>query len=59
MCCENPDAFQGAIRYQNHILANQLVVMISYLGMDNMYYLTDQIQVILGVKDVIPQRKYH
>jgi hypothetical protein len=33
----NPDAFQGAIRYQNHILVNQLVVLINNLGMDAMY----------------------
>jgi hypothetical protein len=53
----NPDAFQGAIRYQNHILANQRVVMIHNLGMDAMYYLTDRIQAIAGVQDVIPTKK--
>jgi hypothetical protein len=54
---KNPDAFQGAIRYQNHILANQHVVMINYLGSDAMYYLTDRIQTITGVYDVIPTKK--
>jgi hypothetical protein len=28
----NPEAFQGAMRYQNHILANLHVVMIKHLG---------------------------
>ncbi len=54
---KNPDAFQGAIRYQNHILANQHVVMINYLGSDAMYYLTDRIQTITGVYKVIPTKK--
>ena len=53
----NPEAFQGAIRYQNHILANQHVVMINHLGTEAMYYLTDRIQSISGVKDVIPTKK--
>ncbi|KAI2512755.1 hypothetical protein MHU86_1543 [Fragilaria crotonensis] len=53
----NPDAFQGAIRYQNHILANQHVVMINYLGLDAMYYLSDRIQAMSGVQDVIPAKK--
>jgi hypothetical protein len=54
---KNPEAFQGAIRYQNHILANQHVVMINYLGTEAMYYLTDRIQAISGVQDVIPTKK--
>ena len=54
---KNPDAFQGAIRYQNHLLANQHVIMVNNLGMDAMYYLTDRIQAISGVRDVIPTRK--
>jgi hypothetical protein len=53
----NPDAFQGAIRYQNHLLANQHVVMINYLGADAMYYLSDRIQAMPGVQDVIPTKK--
>ena len=54
---KNPDAFQGAIRYQNHLLANQHVIMVNNLGMDAMYYLTNRIQAISGVRDVIPTRK--
>ena len=57
MCHRNPEAFQGAIRYQNHILSNQHVVMINHLGTDAMYYLTDRIRTISGVYDVIPTRK--
>ena len=53
----NPDAFQGAIRYQNHILATQHVVMINHIGSDAMYYLSDRIQAIPGVLDVIPTKK--
>ena len=53
----NPDAFQGAIRFQNHILANQHVVMINHIGAEAMYYLSDRIQAIPGVKDVIPTKK--
>ena len=53
----NPEAYQGAIRYQNHLLSNQHVVMISYLGEDAMYYLSDRIRTISGVHDVIPTRK--
>lgn len=53
----NPDAFQGAIRYQNHVLANQHVVMINHIGTDAMYYLSDRIQAISGVLDVIPTKK--
>ena len=45
---KNPEAFQGAIRYQDDILANQHVEMIHHLGMDAVYYLTDRIQVIPG-----------
>ena len=45
----NPEAFQGAICYQNHLLHNQRVVMINNLGTEAMYYLTDRIQVIQGV----------
>ena len=50
----NPQAFQGAIRYQNQILANQHVVMIVNLGTEAMYYLSYRIKSISGVKDVIP-----
>ena len=53
----NPESFQGAIRYQNHLLANQHVVMINHLGADAMYYLTDRIRIISGVHDVIPTKK--
>ena len=53
----NPEAFQGAIRYQNHTLANQHVIMINHLGVDAMYYLSDRIRSISGVYDVIPTRK--
>jgi hypothetical protein len=53
---KNPEAFQGAIRFQNHLLANQHVVMINSLGTDAMYYLSDRIQAIPGVKDVIPTK---
>ena len=41
MCQRNLDAFQGAIRYLNHILANQHVIMIHNLETEAMYYLTD------------------
>ena len=54
---KNQDAFQGAIRYQNHLLANQEVVMINNLGTEAMYYLIDRIRAISGVKDVIPTKK--
>jgi hypothetical protein len=53
----NPEAFQGAIRYQNHLLANQYVVMINNLGTEAMYYLSDRIKVIQGVHDVVPTKK--
>jgi hypothetical protein len=54
---KHPEAFQGALRYQNHILANQHVVMINNLGTEAMYYLTDRIKTISGVTDVIPTKK--
>jgi hypothetical protein len=52
----NPDAFQGAIRYQNHLLSKQHVVVINSIGTEAMYYLTDRIQAISGVVDVVPTR---
>ena len=52
----NPEAFQGAIRYQNHTLSIQQVIAINYIGKDAMYYLTDRIQSIVGVIDVVPTR---
>jgi hypothetical protein len=54
---KNPEAFQGANQYQNHILANQHVVMVNYVGTEAMYYLSDRIKVIPGVKDIIPIKK--
>ncbi len=53
----NPEAFQGAIRYQNHMLAAQEVIVIDNVGKDAMYYLSDRIQAIAGVLDVTPTRK--
>ena len=53
---KNPEAFQGAIRFQNHVLANQHVIMINSLGTEAMYYLSDRIRVVAGVKDVIPTK---
>ncbi|KAI2494581.1 hypothetical protein MHU86_19951 [Fragilaria crotonensis] len=53
----NPEAFQGAIRYQNHLLANQHVIVINYIGTEAMYYISDRIQAISGVIDVVPARK--
>ncbi|KAI2499827.1 hypothetical protein MHU86_14644 [Fragilaria crotonensis] len=53
---KSPEAFQGAIRYQNHMLANQYVIMINSLGSEAMYYLADRIQAISGVHDVIPTK---
>ncbi len=52
----NPDAFQGAIRYQNHLLSNQHVIVINYIGKEAMYYISDRIQAISGVIDVVPAR---
>ena len=57
MRSRNPEAFQGAIRYQNHMLAAQEVIVIDNVGKDAMYYLSDRIQVITGVLDVTPTRK--
>ena len=54
---KNPEAYQGAIRYQNHLLADQHVVVINHLGTDAMYYLSDRIKAIAGVIDVVPNRK--
>ena len=53
---KSPEAYQGAIRYQNHLLANQHVVVINHLGTDAMYYLADRIKAIAGVIDVVPNR---
>jgi hypothetical protein len=52
----NPDAFQGAIRYQNHLLSNQHVIVINYIEREAMCYISDRIQAILGVIDVVPAR---
>lgn len=54
---KNPDAFQGAIRYQKHIIANWHMVMINHLGMDAMNYLTDCIQILPGSRMSFQQRK--
>ena len=51
----NPDAFQGEIRYQNHLLSTQHVI-VHHIGKEAMYYLTDRIQAISGVIDVVPAR---
>lgn len=53
---KNPEAYQGAIRYQNHLLANQHVVVIDNLGTNAMYYISDRIKDIAGVIDVVPNR---
>jgi hypothetical protein len=52
----NPEAFQGAIRYQNHLLSNQHVLVIDNIGKEAMYYISDRIQAISGVIDVVPAR---
>jgi hypothetical protein len=52
----NPDAFQGAIHYQIHLLSKQHIVVINFISKEAMYYLTDRIQVIPGVIDVVPTR---
>ena len=57
MRTKNPEAFQGAIRYQNHMIAHQHVVMIHHLGTDAMYYWSDRIKAIQGVQDVLPTKK--
>jgi hypothetical protein len=54
---QNPEAFQGAVRYQNHVLSTQHVIVINHVGTDAMYYLSDRIQAISGVIDVLPARK--
>ena len=53
----NPEAFQGAIRYQNHLLSNQYVIVIDCVGKEAMYYISDRIKAISGVIDVVPARK--
>ena len=42
----NPDALQGAIRYQNHLLSTQHVIVINNIGTEAMYYLSDRIRAI-------------
>ena len=53
----NPEAFQGAIRYQNHLLSTQHVIVINNIGKDAMYYLTDRIRAISGVIDVVATKR--
>jgi len=53
----NPEAFQGAIRYQNHMISIQHVIAINHIGKEAMYYLTDRIQAISGVIDVVQTRR--
>ena len=54
---QNSEAFHGAIRYQNHLLAKQYVVMINNLGTEVKYCLSDQIKVIQGLHNVVPTKK--
>jgi hypothetical protein len=42
----NQDALQGAIRYQNHSLSTQHVIVINNIGTEAMYYLSDRIRAI-------------
>jgi hypothetical protein len=56
MCNRNPDAFQGAIRFQNQTMSIQQVITINHIGKEAMYYLSDRIQAIPGVIDVVPTR---
>ena len=53
----NPEAFQGAIRYQNHLLSIQHVIVINNIGKEAMYYLSDRIRAISGVIDVVMSKK--
>jgi hypothetical protein len=53
----NPEVFQGAIRFQNHTISIQHVIAINHIGKEAMYYLSDRIQAISGVLDVVPTRK--
>ena len=53
----NSEAFQGAIRYQNHLISNQQVIAINNIGKEAMYYLIDRIRAITGVIDVIATKK--
>ena len=52
----HPEAFQGAICYQNHVLSNQHMVVINNVGMDAMFYLSKRIKAIGGFQDAVPSR---
>ncbi len=54
----HPEAFQGAIRFQNFLLSNQHIVVLNNVGPDAMFYLSKRIKAIYGVHDVSHHATY-
>ncbi len=54
MRARHPDAFEKMIRAQTHLLANDYVIILNYVGPDVMHYISERVLAIDGVQAVLP-----
>ncbi len=53
---KSPEAYARIIHQQSRILASHHVIILQNIGPDDMSYLVDHIQELIGVLDVIPSK---
>jgi hypothetical protein len=54
MRSRHPEAFEKMIRAQTHLLANNFVILLNYVGPDVMHYISERILATKGVQAVLP-----
>ncbi len=54
MRSRHPEAFEKMIRAQTHSLANNYVIILNYVGPDEMHYISDRILASKGVQAILP-----
>ena len=53
---KNPKAFLNRIQQQTHVIANQHTIILQNIGTPAMFYLSDYIQSVDGVIDIMPAK---
>ena len=54
MRSRHAEAFEKIIRVQTHLLANNYVILLNYVGPDVMHYISERILATKGVQAVLP-----
>ena len=53
---KHPESFQKMIRAQTSVLANNRIIHLNHIGSEAMYYMTDHIMAVPGVKAILPTK---